>query len=326
MRERLQDYLDTFAQTARNESYSYSWVHHHDGGAHQTHLVFGIMVHGDEVGSLPGAIRTIQELNSGAFSFGGRATFFIGNPEAGLQNKRFLDSDLNRVFLDSPEQDHEHVRARQIMPILNDCDVFIDFHQTILKTERPFYIFPWNIDGWAWARALQAAEVWVTRHPGQAFSTGTMCADEYVRQQSKPGLTIELSEKGFSPEAERIAYQSMRTAMELCDAIHRKDTTLHQYAETKPELTFYHTVHREAFATPQHCLRAGLTNFKEVREGDSLSAEHTPPLHAPSTGMLLFPKYPPRISGLAQHPKPKEIYRIIDELPGHPKDLYSDAQ
>lgn len=326
MRARLQGYLDSFSQHASRGPYSYPWVHHHRGGAHTAHLVFGIMIHGDEVGSLPAALRIIQDLRDGSLSFGGRATFFIGNPEAGLANQRFLDSDLNRVFLHSTKHDHEIDRAQQIMPILDDCDVFIDFHQTILKTEQPFYIFPWNLDGWAWARSLQAAKVWVTRHPGQAFSTGTMCADEYVRQQSKPGLTIELSEKGFFPEAEDIAYRTMRDAMALCDQIHDGTTTLHRYAKTKPDLTFYHTVHREAFAEPRLSLRPGLSNFLAVSQGDSLSESDTPPLIAPTSGMLLFPKYPKRKEGLAHAPTPKEIYRIIDELSGHPKDIYTDPQ
>ena len=326
MRARLQGYLESFSKLASNGPYSYPWVHHHDGGIHRTHIVFGIMVHGDEVGSLPAGLRIIQALTDKTIGFGGRVTFFIGNPEAGLANKRFLESDLNRVFLDNDSQNHESVRARQIMPILDDCDVFIDFHQTILRTEQPFYIFPWNTDGWAWARALQAAKVWVTRHPGQSFSTGTMCADEYVRQQAKPGLTIELSEKGFSPTAEDIAYRAIVDALTLCDQIHQGKTTLHSFAKTKPDLTFYHTIHREAFVDPRLTLQPGLSNFRAVLKGDSLSSGDTPTLIAPESGMLLFPKYPPRKAGLAQHPKPKEIYRIIAELPGHPKDLYTDTQ
>ena len=320
---RLQSHLQEFKRLSRPGPYEYEWVFHHDGGQHETHLVFGVMVHGNEIGSLPGALKVIEALRNGQLQFGGKATWFIGNPEAGLENKRFLESDLNRVFYASDTDNHEFRRARQIMPILDDCHVFIDFHQTILETRQPFYIFPWNHRGWLWARALQAAKVWVTRHPGQAFSTGTCCADEYVRIQDKPGLTVELSAKGFSDEAERIAIQTMVEALAIVDAEQTGEANLATLAEAKPDIAFFHTVHREPFASSELSLKPGLVNFMAVHTGAHLSLPNSPSLTAPTQGMLLFPKYPPRENGLAKTPMPKEIYRIIEPLPKHPSILYA---
>jgi hypothetical protein len=211
------------------------------------------------------------------------------------------------------------------MPILDTADLFLDFHQTILATEQPFYIFPWQPTGWRWARALRSANVWVTRDPGQAFSAGTRCADEYVRLMGKPGITIELSQKGFDPAAEKRAWSAMIDGLRTIDAIATGDTHLSEAANRLPDLTFFHTVHRENFRSSDLSLRPGLTNFLGVRQGERLSSEQSEDLIAPATGHLLFPKYPPRDpDGAPVGPIPKEIYRVIKPLNQHPSALWGD--
>ena len=128
---RLTALLDRFQQTAMPHPFDYEWVHHHDGGEHALHVVFGCMVHGNEYGSLPAAVRLVDELHKGTRSFGGKITVFLGNPEAALRHQRYLEADLNRVFLDTGNDTHEDRRARALMPILDAADVLIDFHQTI---------------------------------------------------------------------------------------------------------------------------------------------------------------------------------------------------
>ena len=173
-----------------------------------------------------------------------------------------------------------------------------------------------------WCRALGAAKHWVTRHPGQAFSSGTCCADEYVRLRGLPGITLELGEKGFDDAAAATAEHAVRRALELIDALQAGTTSLEAAAQQQPDLSFVHTVHREPFAEPGLRLRDGLVNFEPVAVGDLLSAPDTPELRAPASGQLLFPKFPPREGGLAVAPWPKEIYRIVQELPEHPTALF----
>ena len=138
IRPRLQHHLEQFSRLHRPGPFEYEWVHHNDGGRHELHVVFGCMVHGNEYGSLPAAIRLIEALSTGTLQFGGQVSLFIGNPEAALENKRYLEADLNRVFLNTRQTRHEDRRAQALMPILNTADVFIDFHQTILETAQPF--------------------------------------------------------------------------------------------------------------------------------------------------------------------------------------------
>ena len=320
---RLEKELEGFRRLADGGVHQYAWCATHDGGRHGHHVVFASMVHGNEVGSLPAVVRVVEALRAGQLSFGGRISFFVGNPEAGRAGVRFLEADLNRVFLPNPHQKHEHVRARQIMPILGDADVFIDFHQTIQPTRNPFYIFPWSESGWHWARALAAAPVWVTRSPGQTFSEGTCCADEFVRNQGSMGLTVELSQAGFSQQAEDIAARTMVRCLEIVDLIVSTGApSLQEMAFREPDVDFVRTIHQEQFTSPNLALRVGLDNFQPVKSGELVSAPGTPALEAPVSGQLLFPKYPARTEGQAHAPLPKEIFRVVELMLEHPTQVW----
>ena len=134
-----------------------------------------------------------------------------------------------------------------------------------------------------------------------------------------------MSEKGFHPEAEQRAWSTMRKALETLDAIAANETSLDLAAGKPPDLSFFHTIHREAYGSPDLRLRPGLTNFKAVHEGELLSDQTSAKLHAPANGCLLFPKYPPRRpNGDPIGPIPKEIYRAISPLDSHPRHLWGD--
>lgn len=316
--------LDRFTRARHPGPTTYRWAHRHDGGEHGTHLVFSSLIHGNEVGSLPGLVRAVEDLRSGVLTYGGTATLLLGNPEAAQADVRFLQDDLNRVFLpDLDDALHEHRRARELMPLLDEADVYLDFHQTLKACREPFYIFPWSETGWLWVRALAGARVWVTRNPGQAFSSGTMCADEYVRDRGHPGITVELGEKGWSEQAADRTYSMIADALRFADGVARGTMTLREAAEAQPDVRFFETKHRLAFSDPAMTLAPGLANFEPVIAGQLLSAPGTPELRAPSPGAVLFPKYPPRdAAGRALDPRPGEIARVISELEQHPLALW----
>jgi len=321
IRPRLEQLLKDFQRLHAPGPFEYDWAHHHDGGRHPTHIVFGCMVHGNEHGSLPAAVRLVEALTEGSLRFGGRVTVFIGNPEAALENARYLESDLNRVFLHTGQSRHEDRRAQALMPILDAADVFIDFHQTILETAQPFYIFPWHRPGWQWARAIRGTDVWVTRDPTVTFSSGSKCSDEYVADRGRPGITLELSQKGFSEAAEALCWQTMLETLRLADET-STGLTVTDLAERKAELAFFQTTFAQRFEHPELALRPGLVNFQRVRAGETLHADGTETITVPDDGALLFPKYPHREGSRAVEPWPNEIYRLVTPLTTHPKDLW----
>ena len=322
-RRRLTHLLDDFQRAASPGPFDYGWAHQHDGQRHDRHVVFGCMVHGNEFGSLPAALRIMTALRSGEITYGGTVTVFIGNPEAALENRRYLEADLNRVFLATKGTTHEERRARQLMPILDAADVFLDFHQTILETAHPFYIFAWNTDAWQWARATQATPIWVTRNPTAQFSSGTKCTDEYVCDRGRPGMTLELSQKGFSDDAESLCWNAMVKTLRVADAV-GMGTAIETLAPSEPDFRFMTTEYAEPFDNPAKRLRPGLVNFQTVRAGQSLNAPGSPTMVAPRDGALLFPKYPEREAGVAVAPWPNEVYRLVVPMTAHPVQCWPE--
>ncbi|MEK6757695.1 MAG: succinylglutamate desuccinylase/aspartoacylase family protein [Nanoarchaeota archaeon] len=57
-------------------------------------------------------------------------SFFIGNKRAMIENKRFIDSDLNRCFPGKPHGNYEEKRAFELVKSLKDFDYVIDLHSS----------------------------------------------------------------------------------------------------------------------------------------------------------------------------------------------------
>jgi len=287
----------------------YPWMFRHKGGKHDFHIVLSTLIHGNETGPLPAFLWAIEAIKKETLSYGGTATFLLGNPESAQKNQRFLESDLNRMFLDTAQQTHEAKRAREIMPLFDAADILIDFHQTILPSAIPFYICPWTDMSAAWAKALALSTAGVDATPAPGPAT-TRCADDYVSQRGKPAITIELGERGFHQEAETVAQKAITRAFYTADAI-SSGSSIRDIAYQQPEIALYATLHREPYRSPKLLLREGLINFLPVKKGEILSAPNTPTILAAIDGCILFPKYPAFDHTGKPLALPKEIFRIV---------------
>ncbi|GBE20197.1 MAG TPA: hypothetical protein ENG87_00065 [Candidatus Pacearchaeota archaeon] len=56
--------------------------------------------------------------------------FFIGNIRALIENKRFIDCDLNRVFPGRQDGDYENRRAYKLVEKLSNFDYVLDLHSS----------------------------------------------------------------------------------------------------------------------------------------------------------------------------------------------------
>ena len=89
-------------------------------------VVFGLAIHGNEIGSIPAALSVMDDLSQDAHALGARYIFILGNPDATKAGVRFLDRDLNRCF-DLTESDSiEGRRSFEIVEALKLADVLID--------------------------------------------------------------------------------------------------------------------------------------------------------------------------------------------------------
>ena len=118
---KLDTYLQTFKKFATPDLDIL--LYQYDGGKSDYTLHISSIVHGNEVGSLPTVISVIQDLEQGNIEFGGRINITLGNPEASKMDRRFIDADLNRLFLTTQPSEHQHThegqRSRALMPWLD---------------------------------------------------------------------------------------------------------------------------------------------------------------------------------------------------------------
>ncbi len=289
---------------------------------HSGHVVFGAIIHGNEVGSLPAILKIIKQLESNAINYGGKVTFFLGNKKAALQKIRFTEYDLNRSFgyTAKGNNSYERERALEIMKILETADIFIDFHQTNQPSACPFYIFSMHKKSYYWAQAAGVAPAFVTRKQGEHFSDAGMCSDEFMRTLNKVGITLELGEQGFHDYAEYYTKIVTLRTLKNMDKVFNHVTSIEKLAQKNKPFEFYRSAFREPFNHPKKYLTPGFCNFDFIQEGEKVgNDENGKPILCKKSGIILFPKYPV-LNEKGEHvmPLPGELYVIAERLKEHP--------
>lgn len=319
------NYLSSFSALEADHAGPIAWTLEFDFGRHSQHVVFGAITHGNETGSLPAMIRMAEALANGEQSYGGKVTLMLGNVAAANENKRFLEADLNRVFLGDAPQSLEKLRAHEMMRVLDTAHLFVDFHQTIEPSQKPFYIFPFHTSGYHWARVLGGAKSLVTRDASHAFSQGCVCADEYARNRGVPGITLEMGQKGFTKMASELTWQTMTRALAAMDQVVQGNSIQSQIEiNSSEEFEFIEIEFAQTFGGLRSSLHPGLTNFTWVEAGTTVGKHHDEsPMVVPQAGYLLFPKYPNRdAKGEVIGAAPGQIYNLAMPMNEHPATAF----
>ncbi|WP_161597572.1 succinylglutamate desuccinylase/aspartoacylase domain-containing protein [Fluviispira multicolorata] len=315
----LQNYLNKFESFAKKypgpieDSISLHF------GQHKYHIVFGCLIHGDETGSLPAILMAIEKLMTSCIKYGGIVTFILGNKQAALKEKRYLEADLNRSF--SPkeipnENSFERKRAIEISGVLKNADVFLDFHQTKLHCKEAFYIFEMHEKSYLWARSIGVAKLFVTRKKGEPYTPNGMCSDEYMHLQNKVGITLELGEKGFHKSACKICLMTIEKSLWRMDQIYLFKKNIINIARKSPKLIFLERKYTEPFSSPKKILKDGFFNLQKIKKEQILGYDESgTPLISPHQGYILFPQYPKRNEfGISIEENDAYIYSIVCEI------------
>ncbi len=280
----------------------------------QNHLVVAACTHGNEYGSLPAILKWIK---SNSFDF--RVTVFIGNPEAVKKNTRFVEEDLNRVYTDLSRNSLESQRAKEIAPLIQDANLFLDLHQTIEPTLSPFYIFRYDKTSAHWARAIGCVTEFVTKPI--LSNPETMTQNEFATSHGVPSLTIELGPKGLNRSSELLADKVLSRTVEVFRSVYLDKVPIADISKKSPALSMFKITHQESFDHPQKALKKGLKNLDPCNKGESLGKdENGKEFYAPRDGVILFPKYPERDSkGSAHLPLPHKIYVLAEVVTSDPE-------
>jgi succinylglutamate desuccinylase len=252
------------------------------GVPHKPQLTLGALVHGNEVYGLPVILQILDLALAGLLDLGLGLGVFLGNGQAALKGVRFLERDLNRSF-PGGEGCLEEKRAQELLPILARTQKLIDFHQTNVQSQTPFFIFPYSKENLLFASSLHPTLPLVT-HWGASFSKEGLCTDEWVlRHGGGIGVTFEAGLRGFDPHQIRLGVDLVLKALGRASAeksqnpLYRLDPDL---LSSLPQLS-------------PMTLAPGWTNFAPVAPGDLLGHGDGQPVFSPQTGWMLFPKYQP---------------------------------
>ena len=268
-------------------------------------LTLQAITHGNEVGGIVSLTECMKLLHAGVVKAEIPLAFVLGNPAAALENRRFLETDLNRSF-GSKSQSLEGQRAAHLATILDQTDYLLDFHQTIEQSIQPFFIFPYSAPGYAFAQAAHS-DVCIVTHWGNPFSLDGMCTDEYVNYSGGCGITIELGKKGFDSYQASVGLQAALGAIRYAQQM-----LTQQYQPASPSTPLYTWKAIELYEESME-LNEGLYNFQPVEKGEIIGVQGNGALRARETGWLLFPKY----HRDQRAPRPREIYRIAKRITAH---------
>ena len=271
------------------------------------------IVHGNEWAGLASVNSVLEHIISGTIQIRYPVAFALGNPQAAIQNKRFLERDLNRSFDRSQTDLLEEKRADQLESILAETAWLLDIHQTRELSAQAFFIFPFTESAFKFARSVGPAHPIVT-HWGKPFSAEGRCTDEYVNRKGGTGITIELGRNSFDPYHISVGVDAILWTLRTAGELAGFDPLIQLNRESRSMGDIY----TWAAVVPwpeegEAVLEPGWFNFKEVNAGQLLGRVGKLEIKAPESGHILFPKYldPKQDVGT---PRPTELCRIMKKI------------
>lgn len=153
-------------------------------------------IHGNEVCGIKAFDDIIPKLKIE----NGEVTFIYANLEAIKQNKRYIEKNLNRCFLEEqPEDIKESLEgrtAKEIIPYLKETDVMLDIHASFTPNSIPFIICDEN-----WTSVAKIFDTNLVSYNWDSFEPGS--TDYYMNLQKKPGFCYECGYLGDKKTSEK---------------------------------------------------------------------------------------------------------------------------
>jgi predicted deacylase len=276
------------------------------------------ITHGNEFAGAAILNGVLEYIKSGIIKLPVPVAFILGNVPAALENKRFLDRDLNRSFDRKETDTREDKRAREIETVIKDTALLVDFHQTLLKCDRSFFIFPYGKESFQFARDINPRQTIVT-HWGKSFSADGKCTDEFVNANGGVGISLETGQNGFEPG--QIA-KGVDSAMWAIAAAGVRAGVLPAKERITEKLGEIFTF-SEIVPWPDGgvvALNKGFFNFMEVKPGESIGKVGEMPIKVKEGGRIIFPKYLTEDQQASLKAPPSELGRFmkavtIEDLP-----------
>lgn len=208
----------------------------------------------------------------------GTVLFVYGNPTALARTARYVDTNLNRLFLNddrlSPAQrnTYEYDRAALLKEYLGQADALLDLHASTIEDSPPFAVCEVNAaDIVSLLPVDRVVSGFDTVEPG-----GT---DGYMNSLGKTGICVEC---GYTkdPTAADVAVESI-----LCFLSARGHLT----HDTAPRPQTYVRMFEKYYAKTSHfTLTRNFANFEILEENETIGTDGEEVLRAPKRCIILF--------------------------------------
>lgn len=243
-------------------------------------LTLSTLIHGNEIGGIEVLIKLLGMIREKKITPRSNLRFLLGNVPAYIEDKRFLESDLNRSFgLENPRT-LEELRARELESYLSDSDILIDIHQTIGPTSTPFFIFEYESPSYDLARYLNKDLPIVTYTVKRSFKGKTSTG--FVMSKGALGITIETGQKSVNESQITLGFNLSQRAIET------------DFSTPLPRSGFRNTfTFSQIIENPDGSLEMERVfhNFDPIYRGDLLAKNSEKKVFCETDGVILFPKY-----------------------------------
>jgi len=250
-------------------------------------VVFFSGVHGNEVSGVHAIEKLLFDFFGGKRSLKrGTLTLVRANEQALAVEQRYLKLNMNRLFRDKYEDGvdrtcYEFLRTKQLKPLLEACDYFLDFHSAP-SAQEPFLVAERKaIDFYSKLGIGQIITGW------SKFSAGSIGGDaeNFAGSHGAIAATLE-SGSHFDKRAIDV---SCRAAIAMLQLLHMIDPATLEPA-IKPTIVDMYAVVTKEF--PDFRYAGEVTNFQPIGKGATYAYQNGGPLTVAEDSYLLIPMKP----------------------------------
>lgn len=257
-------------------------------------ICFTAGVHGSEPAGVKAIEILVKHLERRKIKLQkGSLTFILGNPQAFLKNRRFLEQNLNRAFQADIKPSYEKTRAVEISNFLktNSFDFLLDLHSVsvgnfqilvYLKEQAKNKIFQTF-------QAIKTHFIVDTRDlPGSLIG-------EFYKLQNKPALVIECGNH-TSPEAVQVALYHINQVIIQHQILAPKDLPVANFKISKNQaIEKYQTIEPIKPKTGFKFVDENVTSKTFVKKGEIYAVHSQGKYQAPADSYIIMPDKNPSL-------------------------------
>ena len=208
----------------------------------------------------------------------GNVLFGYGNPLAIKANKRYTETNLNRMFKDiesfsvQEKESYEYKRAQFLKIYLNQADALLDIHASSTLNSKPFIICEANARGIVGYLPVDLIVSGFDKvEPG-----GT---DYYMNNMGKIGICVECGYLG-SAQSKQAAEESVFAFLSARKHIPR--------GITRKKQSYIHIYNLYLTKTNSFTLSKSFDDFEEISKNQVIGTDGEKEIRAEKDGVILF--------------------------------------